>query len=70
MSYRAGYTKSILNDTVVGFDSYYWTATEFYADPKNKNMAVAFQNEWSESSGKLHSERFRVRLISTSVKQK
>lgn len=70
MSYRAGYTKSIFNDTVVGFDSYYWTATEYYADPKNKNVAVAFQNEWSESSGKLYSERFRVRLISTSVKQK
>ncbi len=68
ISYRAGYTKSIFNDTVVEADSYYWTSTESAYDGMI-NVAVAFQTEWSESnSGSNPESTFRVRLISTSQK--
>ena len=68
ISYRAGYTKSIFNDTMVGVDSYYWTSTESGYDGMI-NVAVAFQTEWSESnSGSTPESTFRVRLISTSQK--
>ena len=68
ISYRAGYTMSIFNDTVVGADSYYWTSTESAYDGMI-NVAVAFQTEWSESnSGSNPESTFRVRLISTSQK--
>lgn len=68
ISYRAGYTKSIFNDTMVGVDSYYWTSTESAYDGMI-NVAVAFQTEWAESnSGSTPESTFRVRLISTSQK--
>ena len=68
ISYRAGYTMSIFNDTVVGADSYYWTSTESAYDGMI-NVAVAFQTEWAESnSGSTPESTFRVRLISTSQK--
>lgn len=68
-SYRAGYSQSIFNDTLVAENSYYWTQTEDLYDPENKSIAVAFQDEWSESSGRPHTETHRVRLISTSRAQ-
>ncbi|MEJ2763347.1 DUF1566 domain-containing protein [Photobacterium sp. MCCC 1A19761] len=69
ISYRAGYVNSIFNDTVVEENSYYWTQTVDEYEPENKHWAVAFQSEWAESSGEMNSSLYRVRLISTSVKQ-
>ncbi|WP_367988988.1 DUF1566 domain-containing protein [Vibrio sp. NTOU-M3] len=67
MSFRAGYTKSVFDDTVVADESYYWTQTQDNYFPDTKHMAVAFQKEWSESSGEDNNNLYRVRLISTSV---
>ncbi len=69
MSYRAGYVNSVFNDTVVADDSYYWSKTADDYQPDNKHMAVAFQTEWSESSGESDTQLYRVRLISTSAIQ-
>jgi len=66
--FRAGYTDTILNDTVVGFNSYYWTQTESLHYPGTR-AAVAFQSEGAESSFKADTSLFRVRLISTSHAQ-
>lgn len=69
ISYRTGYSQSVFNDTVVAENSYYWTQTKDLYDPETKNIAVAFQQAWSESSGRPHQETHRVRLISTSRAQ-
>jgi len=66
---RAGYVNSIFDDTVVEENSYYWTKTADSYDPENKHMAVAFQSEWSDSSGESNASLYRVRLISTSAVQ-
>lgn len=63
--YRAGYITSILDDTVVEDDSYYWTSTVGSYEPKTEHSAVAFQEEYAESSDELNTREYRVRLIST-----
>ncbi|MFD2178878.1 DUF1566 domain-containing protein [Veronia pacifica] len=62
----AGYRSSVLDDTVVEYDSYYWTSTPSSYYPDTKHMAVAFQTEFSESSAVANEKTARVRLISTS----
>ena len=63
--YRAGYITSILDDTVVEDDSYYWTSTVGSYEPETEHSAVAFQEEYAESSDELNTREYRVRLIST-----
>ncbi|WP_245834705.1 DUF1566 domain-containing protein [Vibrio salilacus] len=65
-SLRAGYVNTIFNDTVVEYDSFYWTQTADGYSPENKKIAVAFQDAWSESSSAEHEHLYRIRLISTS----
>ena len=66
-SYRAGYVDSVLDDTVVGDNSFYWTSTKSEYFPESQRMAVAFQSEWSDSSSEGIEQLYRVRLISTSI---
>ncbi|MGF1728680.1 DUF1566 domain-containing protein [Photobacterium kasasachensis] len=66
---RAGYVNTIFADTVVEENSYYWTKTADNYYPDSKHMAVAFQSEWSDSSGESNASLYRVRLISTSAVQ-
>jgi len=68
--YRAGYVSSVLDDTVVKYDSYYWTSTIGPYPPHTKRAAVAFQNQYAESSNIENTEMLRVRLISTTRLQK
>jgi len=69
-SLRASYVTSVLDDTTVDYDSYYWTSTADTYNPKTKQVAVAFQDSFSESSGLANTETHRVRLISTTRLQK
>jgi len=66
---RASYSNTIFNDTVVEDDSYYWTSTiGRYTD--TEYSAVAFQEEYADSSDESNTREYRVRLISTTRLQK
>ena len=63
--YRAGYVNSVLDDTLVEENSYYWTSTVDLSNLKSKHWAVAFQESWADSGRVLNTKMLRVRLIST-----
>ncbi|WP_198436590.1 DUF1566 domain-containing protein [Moritella sp. F3] len=63
--YRSGYITSVLNDTIVEDDSYYWTSSVDSYKPETKHWAVAFQVSWADSGRVQNTEMYRVRLIST-----